>query len=87
LVEDHLYTSCLLYGPLFGHNCFPFESYYGDLLDMRSGTHHYQTQLLFLSGQEQMINYLAKYLKYGNNTWQGKLLEKIDIPIEKIVDK
>ena len=41
----HLVHYVRLYGPLWTHSCFPFESLNGKILKMQHGTHHVALQV------------------------------------------
>ena len=87
LVGKHLWKICLRYGPLSTHSCFCFESFYGDLVKLKSGTMPYQTAMLFTTGYEQAIIALTEKCSIGNDTWQGKILEKLEVPVKLVQNK
>lgn len=82
MVGIELWKTCYNYGPLLVHNCFPFESFYGTLLTYKSGTHHYQSQLYFMSGFKQALNYLFNFVStIDNSSYYGKLAEKMKLHV------
>ena len=83
----HLWRTCLNYGPLSTHSYFPFESFYGDIIKLKSGTAFYQTNMMFASGYHQAATQLADKSNITNSTWQGRLMEKIGVPIQIIQNK
>jgi len=87
IVGKHLWLSCLNYGPLSTHSCFSFESYYGDMIRLKSGTVAYQTAMLFTTGYQQALIQMADQCSIPNNTWQGKILEKMGVPVQIIQNK
>lgn len=77
----HLVPLCERFGPLYSHNCFAFESYYGVLLKSKSGTHHMQEQMLHISGYSKAIQFTTEHLQISNETPIGYLLQQLDIPV------
>jgi len=87
LVGKHLWKTCQDFGPLSTHSCFAFESFYGDLIKLKSGTIPYQKTMLFTTGYQQTLTQLAVKSKLTNDTWQGHILEKLEVPIQLIQNK
>src|SRR5687768_10916768 len=87
LVGGHLWWTCANYGPLSTHNCFSFESYYGQLVRLKSGSTPYQSRMLFTIGHHHAMKYLTTTNIVNNSTWQGQIMEKIGVPIRIIQNK
>ena len=87
MVGYHLTTSCKNYGLLFAHSAFCYESFNGDLLDMKNGSKMYQSQMISLLQKQQFIHNSIHNTPLSNDNPQGKLLESIGVPVNKIVDK
>ena len=87
LVERHLWKVCLRYRPLCTHSCFCFESYYGDLVKLKSGTMPYQTEMLFTTEYKQAMIALTEKCSITNDTWQGKILEKLGVSVKVVQNK
>jgi len=83
-VGKHLWKSCEHYGPLIVHSSFPFESFYGDLLKTKQGTHYYQKQMLYATGYYNCIKVLTSNTIINNSTQIGKFLEKMNIPVNSV---
>jgi hypothetical protein len=92
LINEHM-TGCHLtnsvknYGPLCVHNAFSFESFYGYILSLKSGTHTYQNHILQINGWHMMSKHLLYSSKITNENRIGKLLEKIGVDVQQIVNK
>ena len=87
IVGYHLVKSCRNYGPLFTHSTFCFESFNGDLLDMKNGSKMYQSQMFSLLEKQQFIENVIHDGGMVNSTPQGQLLERIGAPVTKVQDK
>ena len=87
LIGEHLWKSCENYGPLSTHSCFSFESYYGDMIRLKSGTVPYQTAMLFTTGYQQSLISISEQCSITNDTWHGQILEKIGVPIQIVQNK
>ena len=87
IVGEDLWKNCKNYGSLSTHSCFPFEFFYGDLIKLKNGTVSYQTAMIFTSGYHQALIYFTQQSNITNATWQGKLMEKIEVPIEIVEQK
>ena len=48
-LTSHLVHYVKLYGPLWTHSCFWFESLNGQLLRLRHGTHHASLQVIYIN--------------------------------------
>ncbi len=66
----HLAHYVRMYGPLWTHSCFSFESLNGKLLRHRHGTHHVSLQVLQFSAhiQPQSINLRINFLPTDTGT-------------------
>jgi hypothetical protein len=78
----HLISLCQHFGPLYAHNCFAFESFYGSLLKWKSGTHMLQTQMLHMNGYITANKYVAQSQQITNASLLGELLEDMNIPVQ-----
>ena len=56
-----------LYGPLWTHSCFPFESLNGKILKMQHGTHHVALQVCVVGIE---LNLIAILLLKIVTRWQ-----------------
>jgi hypothetical protein len=87
-------------GPLIAHSCFAYESFYGDLLRLKAGSHHFQTSMLLMTGIfiitimypyiigfQQALNTVIKDSNEDNSTWYGKLLEELGVPVKQVANK
>ena len=83
----HLIPLCKRFGPLYSHNCFAFESFYGTLLHYKSGTHHIQQQMLQINGITNAIRYTTERLQISNESPVGSLLQDLDVPVIISVDR
>ena len=87
MVGIHLWQCCDNYGPLASHNCFAFESFYGHLIKLKNSNAFYSTKMLFALGHYQLLQYITEKSGIGNDTWQGQIMEKMDITVKKIQNK
>jgi hypothetical protein len=58
------------------------KSFYGDLIKVKSGTHLYQEQMLFTNGYHIMLSKLQQENVVSNATREGKLLQKLGVPVQ-----
>jgi hypothetical protein len=87
MVGVHLWQCCENYGPLASHNCFAFESFYGHLVKLKNPNASYSTKMLFSLGHYQILQYIGNKTGIGNDTWQGKIMEKIGISVKQVQNK
>ena len=43
--------------------------------------------MLFALGHYQLLQYITEKSGIGNDTWQGQIMEKMDITVKKIQNK
>jgi tRNA isopentenyl-2-thiomethyl-A-37 hydroxylase MiaE len=82
LVGEYLWKSCENFGPLTVHSCFSFESFYGELLKVKRGTHHYQQQMLTMNGIHNAMQHVINYSEVDNSSPEGKFLEQLGIQVK-----
>jgi len=87
MVGKHLWKCCKNYGPLVSHNCFAFESFYGYLVKLKGHNSNYTKSILFTIGHYHLQQLIASESGIKNDTWQGKLMEKVGINVKEIVNK
>jgi hypothetical protein len=87
MVGKHLWLCCQNYGPLASHNCFSFESFYGYLVRLKSGSTPYSSKMMFTVGYHQALQCAASKSGICNDIWQGKLMEKVGVPIQIVQNK
>lgn len=81
ILAVHLTELCKRFGPLYSHNCFAFESFYGGLLNCKSGTHQMQHQMLNINGYTNAIRFTGEALQIKNDTPIGSLLQDLGVPV------
>jgi hypothetical protein len=50
MLAKHLIPQIKHWGPWHAHNAFRMEDFYGILIKQKSGSHHYQLQMLHMIG-------------------------------------
>ena len=86
MVGKHLWKSALYWGPLNLHCNYYFESYFGSMLKLRSGNQQYQSQLLLPNLYGPVLQHLLYIYPTDNSSIEGKLLEKLGVPVMKVIE-
>jgi hypothetical protein len=83
----HLVSMCKRFGPLYAHNCFAFESFYGSMKKWKSGTSQQQTQMLHMNGYMNALQYFAHNQLITNETPLGELFQDLKIHVNITRDR
>jgi hypothetical protein len=71
------------FGPIWTRTCFAFESFYGNLIRMKSGTQYEQSHMMLSSAYYLAAKHLKRMLKQDTWKYERILLHRIGVEVEE----